>query len=80
MTVPERICNVSQTQFSIARYYGSATFKGQRYIYNPTTDELVRADILKTEEKAKKAAKPPKGSRAQWTHSQQSFAEFGDAQ
>lgn len=80
MTAPERICNVSQTQFSVARFYGGATYQGQRYIYDPTTDELVRTDILKAEQKARKAAKSPKGSRAQWTHSQQSFAEIGDQQ
>ena len=41
------IRGVSQTQFSIARYYGGVVFKGMHYTYLPATDELIRADVAK---------------------------------
>lgn len=44
---PYIIQNVSRGYFSIARYYGSASIKGSSYIYNPTSNELVRDDVLK---------------------------------
>jgi hypothetical protein len=50
---PETITNVSNTQFSIARFYGGVTLNGFSYIYNPETDELKRADVLRADEKAK---------------------------
>lgn len=44
---PYLICGVSQTQFSIARYYGGCTFNGASYTYLPDTDELIRDDVRK---------------------------------
>ena len=44
---PYGVTNVSQTQLSIARYYGSINFNGFKYIYNPMADELIREDVLK---------------------------------
>ena len=53
---PFGIRNVSQTQFSIARYSGGCTLNGDRYVYLPQTDELIRADVLKWKKKAQKNA------------------------
>lgn len=39
--------HVKSTQFSVARHYGGATFNGWHYTYVPTTDELVRDDVIK---------------------------------
>jgi hypothetical protein len=44
---PFGITNVTQTQFSIARYYGGINFNGSMYIYYPDTDELIREDVMK---------------------------------
>jgi hypothetical protein len=44
---PFGITNVTQTQFSIARYYGGINFNGSMYIYCPDTDELIRKDVMK---------------------------------
>ena len=30
-----------------SRHYGGCTFQGREYLYIPTTDELVRADVVK---------------------------------
>ena len=59
---PYGITNVSQTQFSVARFAGGCTLSGDKYVYNAQTDELIRADVLKWKRKkeraqAKKAAK-----------------------
>lgn len=53
---PDKIFNVSQTQFSIARHYGGITFNGVEYVYNPVEDSLTRADLLK-KPKAKRRPK-----------------------
>lgn len=42
---PFAIYNVSQTQFSIARYYGAIKYNDKRYIYHDEFDELVREDV-----------------------------------
>ena len=42
---PMLIRYVSQTQFSIARHYGSMKFNGHTYRYEPATDELIRVDV-----------------------------------
>jgi hypothetical protein len=59
---PFGIEGVSQTQFSIARHYGGITYNGASYVYNPVTDELIRADVLKwmadQDKEAKREAKP----------------------
>ena len=44
---PYGMTNVSMSQFSISRYYGSCKFNGDLYTYIPSTDELVRNDVLK---------------------------------
>jgi len=58
---PFGMTNVSMTQLSIARHYGGINFNGNHYVYNPVTDELIRADVLKWKHKqnriANKAAK-----------------------
>jgi hypothetical protein len=46
MNAPEKIHNVSQTQFSIARYYGGIKFNGYTYRYNADDDTLTREDIV----------------------------------
>lgn len=51
---PERYYNVSHTQMSIARYYGGIRVNGVAYVYDPTKDELIRSDVLKREQKAKR--------------------------
>lgn len=44
--------NVSQTQLSVARFYGCAKVNGSSYTYMPDTDCLIRDDILR-KDKAK---------------------------
>lgn len=56
---PFVIRNVSKTQFSIARYSGGCTLNGDRYVYIPHADELIRADVLKWKKKAQKNATAP---------------------
>jgi hypothetical protein len=53
---PYGIRGVSQTQFSIARYSGGCSYNGDSYTYIPTTDELIRDDVLKWKAKQKEAA------------------------
>ena len=48
---PYGVTNVSHTQLSIARYYGTINFNGFKYIYHPMTDELIREDVLKWQTK-----------------------------
>lgn len=48
---PYGVTNVSMTQLSIARYYGTINFNGFKYIYHPMTDELIREDVLKWQTK-----------------------------
>ena len=57
---PEEIHGVSQSQFSIARHYGGITFNGASYVYDPTNDSLIRADILKARNKQAKIEQKPK--------------------
>lgn len=56
VNAPERYLNVSQTQLSIARYYGGAKVFGHNYTYDPTNDSLIRDDVLRREQKAKRDA------------------------
>lgn len=44
---PYAITRVKWTYFSPARFYGSCTYQGERYLYDPTTDMLIREDCLK---------------------------------
>ena len=62
-STPFLICGVSQTQFSVARYYGGAKYNGQQYTYMPTTDELIRDDVLKWVTKQRKPKKKGKATR-----------------
>ena len=51
---PEKIHNVSNSYFSIARYYGSVKFNGKNYIYDEAEDTLIREDIFIAERKKTK--------------------------
>lgn len=48
---PYGMTNVSQSQFSIARYYGACNYGESYYIYLADTDELIRDDVLKWKRK-----------------------------
>jgi hypothetical protein len=54
---PYLIRGVSQTQLSIARHYGGINYNGDSFTYMPTTDELVRDDVVEFIEKGKRKAK-----------------------
>jgi hypothetical protein len=58
---PYVIDGVSRTQLSVARHYGGCTYGGREYYYIPTTDELVRDDVVKwitaRREEAQRAAR-----------------------
>ena len=73
---PERIYGVSQSQFSIARYYGGCKAYGQNYHYDASTDSLVRMDIWR--EQIKKSDKVAddyeKQEREKWKAAQDGFA------
>lgn len=58
-SAPYCIQGVSQTQFSVARHYGACTFQGWHYFYVPTTDELIRDDVLKFVGKLRKKKPAP---------------------
>ena len=49
--------NISQTQLSVARHYGSANIQGKHYLYNPADDSLIREDVVKWVAKRNKAEK-----------------------
>ena len=55
---PERIHNWQDSQLSIARFYGGINYQGERYLiaYGEKDMPLVRQDVLKREEKERKAA------------------------
>lgn len=55
MKGPVRYSNVSQTQLSVARYYGLMKINGEMYIYNPVDDSLTREDVVKAEKKTLKS-------------------------
>lgn len=59
---PFLICGVSQTYFSIARFYGEANFNGSHYTYLSDTDELIRDDVLKFVMKLRKPKKVKKAA------------------
>ncbi len=44
--IPERIYNVSHTQFSLARY-GGCKINGAEYHYDAKSDMLIRMDVWK---------------------------------
>jgi hypothetical protein len=53
---PYVIGGVSHSQFSVARHFGGCTYGGREYAYIPTTDELIREDVVKWVEKRRKEA------------------------
>ena len=55
---PERIYYWLDSQLSIARFYGGISYQGNQYLiaYNEKDMPLVRKDVLKREDKARKAA------------------------
>ena len=78
MNRPERLYNVSQTQLSVARFYGGCKFNGADYHYDTESDTLTRMDVWKariasSKEDGEKAAK---AEREKWTKVQQSFTAF----
>lgn len=75
---PERIYNVSQTQLSVARFYGGCKFNGADYHYDAESDTLTRMDIWQARIASNKqdAAKAAKAERKKWLKAQQSFAAF----
>ena len=56
---PYIVQGVSHTQFSVARHYGGMTYQGKFYSYIPTTDELIRDDVVKWLKQHRKPAKQP---------------------
>lgn len=72
MTAPDEIHHVSQSQFSVARHYGSCTYMGQPYIYDAGQDRLIRRDVylarLKQGRDEAKALRD--AERQRWTESQ----------
>lgn len=46
MTTPIAICDVCNTIFSTARFYGGCTIQGNTYVYAPPTDMLIRKDWI----------------------------------
>lgn len=78
MNRPERIYNVSQTQLSVARFYGGCKLQGANYHYDAESDTLTRMDIWQEriasdKEEGKRAAK---AEREKWEKAQVSFAAF----
>ena len=57
---PFLIRGVSQTQFSIARYYGGVKYNGHAYTYLADTDELIRDDVEKWVTKRRKPKRTAK--------------------
>ena len=78
MNRPERIYNVSQTQLSVARFYGGSKLQGADYHYDTESDTLTRMDIWQDriasdKESGKQAAK---AEREKWAKVQSNFAAF----
>ncbi len=61
---PFVIGSVSFGMLSPMRHYGGGKFNGESYVYVPSTDELIRADVVKWLAKLRKSAKksPPEAS------------------
>lgn len=73
---PERIYGVSQSQFSIARYYGGCKAFGATYHYDADTDSLVRVDIWNAQIKKdkEKAKQHIERELQKWKAAQDGFA------
>ena len=68
-TTPERIYNWRDSLLSIARMYGGCIFNGAPYVIacGEKGQPLVRLDVIKREEKAKRAkAKAERANRLQF--------------
>lgn len=52
--------NVSQTQLSVARYFGMAKVNNHTFVYNPDDDSLIRDDVLAFVNKLKRQEKKTK--------------------
>lgn len=52
--------NVSQTQLSVARYFGMVKLNNHTFIYNPNDDSLIRDDVLAFVNKLKRQESKPK--------------------
>ena len=78
MNRPERIYNVSQTQLSMARFYGICKLNGADYHYDVESDTLTRMDVWKARIASSKeeGAKAAKAEREKWTKAQQRFTDF----
>lgn len=78
MNRPERIYNVSQTQMSVARFFGGCKLNGVDYHYDAESDTLTRMDIWNAlcSTSKEEAAKAKKAEREKWMKAQQSFAAF----
>jgi hypothetical protein len=78
MSTPEKIFNVSQSQFSVARYYGGCTFNGASYHYDAESDTLTRMDVwLESVSSDKRAGKSAaKAEREKLKKLQESFVGF----
>ena len=62
--LPEKIYNVSQTQFSIARHYGGIRFNGVFYFYDRANDSLIREDVFKSKNKKGNSNAPDEPERS----------------
>lgn len=71
---PERIYNVSATQFSIARHYGGCKINGAYYVYDPRSDTLIREDVWNEQLAITKKYTADEKKKQQ--AAQQSFTEF----
>jgi hypothetical protein len=73
---PERIYGVSQSIFSVSRYYGGCKAYGETYHYDANTDSLVRMDVWRQQIKKsdKIADEYAKKEREKWQASQEGFA------
>ena len=78
MNRPERIYNVTQTQFSIARHYGGLNINGAYYHYDAQGDALFRGDIWAARIAISKedGEKSAKSERKKWTSVQGGLARF----
>jgi len=64
---PFVIGDVSCTQLSIARHYGGCTYGGREYFYIPTTDELMREDVVRWITARREAERKAKQGEAEAT-------------
>ena len=78
MNRPEHIYNVSQTQLSVARYYGGCKFNGADYHYDAESDTLYRMDVWRARMASNKeeADRAARAEREKWTEAQDGFAGF----